>query len=151
MSVKQAAATSVIARNRQTNKQVYYMYELKESNRIHSDRNHDCRRHHRFAGGHSHPSFRNAIETARQRTCGINRKNIDGAKVLWAADKKQPLTATPTDDDLFGKTAHIPHKPDCPAGGAYALNTVEHKCTCNAPVHADYVYSFDSTQQSRNR
>lgn len=83
------------------------------------------------------PNFRNAIEAARQRACGINRKNIDGAKVLWAAEKKQPLTGIPSDDDLFGKTAYIPHKPDCPAGGAYALNAVEEKCTCNLPVHAD--------------
>ena len=83
------------------------------------------------------PNFRNAIEDARRRACGINRKNIDGAKVLWAADKKQPLTGIPNDDDLFGKTAYIPHKPDCPAGGAYALNAVEEKCTCNIPVHTD--------------
>ena len=83
------------------------------------------------------PGFRSSIEAARQRACGINRKNIDGAKMVWATEKKQPLTATPTDDDLFGKTAYIPHKPDCPAGGAYTLNAVEEKCTCNIPLHAD--------------
>ena len=83
------------------------------------------------------PSFRGAIDKARQRTCGINRKSIDGAKMLWAADKRQPLTATPGDDDLFGKSAYIEHKPDCPAGGAYSLNTVEEKCMCNIPVHSD--------------
>jgi prepilin-type N-terminal cleavage/methylation domain-containing protein len=83
------------------------------------------------------PSFRQAIDAARQRTCGINRKNIDGAKVLLAAEKKQPLSAVPTDDDLFGKMAYIAHKPDCPAGGAYALNAVEEKCTCTIPVHGD--------------
>ena len=83
------------------------------------------------------PNIRQALEAARQRTCGINRKNIDGAKVLWAAEKKQPLTAIPTDDDLFGKTAYIAHKPGCPAGGAYALNAVEEKCTCNIPVHGE--------------
>jgi len=83
------------------------------------------------------PNIREAIEATRRRTCGINRKNIDGAKVLWAADKKQPLTAVPTDDDLFGKTSYIQHKPDCPAGGAYALNAVEEKCTCSVAVHGD--------------
>ena len=83
------------------------------------------------------PNFRNVLDATRQRTCGINRKNIDGAKVVWAAEKKQPLTAIPNDDDLFGKMAYIPHKPDCPAGGAYALNAVEEKCTCNVPVHTD--------------
>lgn len=83
------------------------------------------------------PNLKNAIDTARQRTCAINRKNIDGAKVLWATEKKQPLSAVPNDDDLFGKAAYIPHKPDCPAGGAYALNAVEEKCTCSVPRHAD--------------
>lgn len=83
------------------------------------------------------PNLRQAITTARQRACSINRKNIDGAKLLWAAEKKQPLTAIPTDDELFGKTAYITHKPDCPAGGGYALNAVEEKCTCSLPVHTE--------------
>ena len=43
----------------------------------------------------------------------------------------------PTDADLFGKSAYVEHKPDCPAGGAYSLNAVEAKCTCNFPVHVD--------------
>ena len=83
------------------------------------------------------PNFRNVLDATRQRTCGINRKNIDGAKVVWTAEKKQPLTAIPSDDDLFGKMAYIAHKPDCPAGGAYALNAVEEKSTCNIPLHAE--------------
>jgi prepilin-type N-terminal cleavage/methylation domain-containing protein len=83
------------------------------------------------------PNIKNAIETARIRACGINRKNIDGAKMAWAVDRKQPLTATPTDEDLFGKGAYIEHKPGCPAGGAYAINTVEEKCTCNAARHGE--------------
>jgi prepilin-type N-terminal cleavage/methylation domain-containing protein len=83
------------------------------------------------------PNIRQALETARKRTCGINRSNIDGAKLLWAADKKQPLSATPADEDLFGKTAYIAHKPDCPAGGVYSLNAVEQKCTCNIVPHQD--------------
>ncbi len=83
------------------------------------------------------PNLRRSIDTARQRTCGINRKNIDGAKLLWATEKKQPLTATPPDEELFGKGAYIDHKPDCPAGGAYSLNAVAEKCTCNIPVHVD--------------
>src|SRR6185369_10533637 len=83
------------------------------------------------------PSFKHAIEKARERTCGLNRKNIDGAKVLWAAENKQPITAIPSDEDLFRKGAAIAHKPDCPAGGTYALNAVEEKCTCNIPLHVD--------------
>src|SRR5262249_38549044 len=83
------------------------------------------------------PGFQHSIETARQRACGINRRNIDDAKLQWAAENKQPVTATPTDDQLFGKNAYIQHKPDCPARGNYTLNAVEEKCTCSAPRHED--------------
>ncbi len=81
------------------------------------------------------PSFKKAIDAARQRTCSINRKNIDGAKVLWATATKQPFDAVPTDADLFGQGSFIDHKPDCPAGGAYSLNAVEEKCTCSVLTH----------------
>src|SRR6266516_5987351 len=77
------------------------------------------------------PSFRRAIEDARNKACALNRRNIDGAKLQWSVEHKQPLTATPSDDDLFGKDAYIEHKPDCPARGNYALNSVEAKCTCS--------------------
>ena len=83
------------------------------------------------------PNLRNAIEKARQQTCAVNRKNIDAAKLQWALDKKQPTVASPTDADLYGKENYIEHKPDCPAGGAYSLNTVGEKCTCNLVAHAN--------------
>ena len=81
------------------------------------------------------PGFQHAIETSRQRACGLNRRNIDHAKLQWATENKQPITATPSEAQIFGKTAYIEHKPDCPAGGAYALNAVEEKCTCTIVVH----------------
>ena len=81
------------------------------------------------------PNIKSAIDRARMQACAVNRKNIDGVKVQWAADNRRPLTEVPTDADLFGKGAYIDHKPDCPAGGAYALNAVEEKCTCNVPKH----------------
>lgn len=83
------------------------------------------------------PNFRNAIDTARKQTCAINRKNIDGAKWQWALEHHQPSTATPADADLFGPTAYIEHKPDCPSRGDYSLNAVRQKCTCSAGPHAD--------------
>ena len=83
------------------------------------------------------PNLRNAIENARQKACGINRKTIDGAKLQWALEHKQPVNAVPADDDLFGKTRYIEHKPDCPASGTYSLNSVEEKCTCSVAVHAE--------------
>jgi prepilin-type N-terminal cleavage/methylation domain-containing protein len=82
------------------------------------------------------PSIKNAIDTARKRTCAVNQKTIDGAKRLWSLDNRKPGDAVPADNDLFGKTAYIDHKPNCPAGGAYALNAVDEKCTCSVPKHA---------------
>jgi prepilin-type N-terminal cleavage/methylation domain-containing protein len=81
------------------------------------------------------PAIGNSIDKARRTACVLNQQNIDGAKVRWALDKKQPPTATPADADLFGKNSYVEHKPDCPAGGSYALNAVEEKCTCSLPPH----------------
>jgi prepilin-type N-terminal cleavage/methylation domain-containing protein len=83
------------------------------------------------------PGLKASIDRARTQACAVNRKNIDGAKVQWAAEHRRPLTDVPTDADLFGPAAYIEHKPDCPARGTYALNAVEEKCTCNAPRHAN--------------
>ena len=83
------------------------------------------------------PNFQRAIATAQVRTCAINRKNIDGAKLQWAVENHLPHTAVPTDTDLFGENAYIDHKPDCPARGAYSLNSVREKCKCNVGVHAN--------------
>ncbi len=81
------------------------------------------------------PGYRNCVEAARRQTCAVNRNNIDGAKLRWALDHQQPMTAVPADDDLFGENAYIDHKPDCPAHGAYALNEVRQKCTCTVVNH----------------
>jgi prepilin-type N-terminal cleavage/methylation domain-containing protein len=83
------------------------------------------------------PNFKRSIATAQQRACAINRKNIDGAKLLWAAEHRLPPTAVPGDPDLFGEEAYIEHKPDCPAHGIYSLNAVNEKCTCNIARHTD--------------
>ena len=83
------------------------------------------------------PSFRNAIATSKNRVCALNRKNMDGAKLQWAVENHRPPTAIPADADLFGESAYIEHKPDCPAGGAYSLNAVREKCTCSVAPHAN--------------
>ena len=81
------------------------------------------------------PSFKNSIDKTQRQACALNRKNIDGAKLQWCVEHKQPTTATPTDADLFGQTAYLEHKPDCPAGGSYELKAVAEKCTCSMPAH----------------
>ncbi len=82
------------------------------------------------------PNLRTAIETARTRACAMNQKNIDAAKLRWALDHQKALDETPSDTDLFGQTAYLEHKPDCPAGGAYTLNAVAQKCVCSVTKHA---------------
>jgi prepilin-type N-terminal cleavage/methylation domain-containing protein len=81
------------------------------------------------------PGIKRSIEKAREQACSTNRKQIDGVKMQWALENKRPLSDVPADADLFGKNSYIEHKPDCPAGGAYALNAVEDKCTCSIPAH----------------
>ena len=83
------------------------------------------------------PNIRVAVIKAQKQACAVNRKNIDGAKVQWSVEHQEPVTATPTDSDLFGEETYIEHKPDCPAGGAYSLNAVREKCTCSVSVHAN--------------
>jgi prepilin-type N-terminal cleavage/methylation domain-containing protein len=51
------------------------------------------------------PGFQRAIETSRQRACALNRKNIDHAKLQWATENKQSVSAIPADDQLFGQNA----------------------------------------------
>ena len=81
------------------------------------------------------PNFRQAIEKTRERTCSLNRKSIDAAKLRWELETHQPESAVPTDEDLFGANRYIEHKPDCPARGNYALNATHEKCTCTASGH----------------
>ncbi len=83
------------------------------------------------------PSFKHAITVSQQRACALNRKNIEGAKLQWATENREPVTATPTDADLFGENRYIEHKPDCPARGNYSLNSVQEKCTCSYPIHVN--------------
>ena len=83
------------------------------------------------------PGFRGAIETSQKKACALNRKQIDGAKMRWALENKQPPTAEPADSDLFGPASYIDHKPDCPASGTYTLNPVDKPCTCSAPPHTN--------------
>ena len=83
------------------------------------------------------PSLKGASDKACMRTCAMNRKQIDGAKVIWALENRQQPDAVPTDEELFGEGRYIDHKPDCPAGGNYSLNAVREKCNCSVSRHAN--------------
>src|SRR5262245_39448352 len=81
------------------------------------------------------PNFIKAREASQKNACIANLKQMDGAKATWALEQKKVNTDTPTDSDLFGATLYIREKPGCPAGGAYTLNDVQSKPTCNIAGH----------------
>ncbi len=83
------------------------------------------------------PGFRGAIAKTQSRACAANRKNIDGVKMQWALEYKKSGTAVPTESDLFGESAYIERRPDCPGGGTYSFNAVQEKCGCSIATHAN--------------
>lgn len=88
------------------------------------------------------PNLRHAILEVREKTCSVNRKNIDAAKLRWSLARNELPTATPPENELFGVNAYIEHKPYCPAGGAYAINAVQEKCTCSTVSHANKTWEY---------
>lgn len=82
------------------------------------------------------PNILESVEKSRRQTCVINLKNIEGAKVRWAAEHGKLSTETPSADDLFGKGKYIRDQPVCPSGGTYSLNPVEDKPTCSVAGHS---------------
>lgn len=77
------------------------------------------------------PNAVKARALSQKNACIANLKQIEGAKANWALETKQLDSATPGDTDLFGSSAYIKVKPDCPGGGAYSLATVGNRPTCS--------------------
>ena len=77
------------------------------------------------------PNFVKARTASQKNACIANLKQMDGAKATWALEQKKVNTDTPGDTDLFGTTQYVRDKPECPGGGAYALNRVDAKPTCD--------------------
>jgi prepilin-type N-terminal cleavage/methylation domain-containing protein len=67
------------------------------------------------------PNFVKARTNSQKNVCIENLRQIFYAKADWAFEKRQPSTATPVDDDLFGPTRYLKEKPNCPARGTYNL------------------------------
>jgi len=82
------------------------------------------------------PNFVKARTASQKNACIANLKQIDGAKASWALEQKKTTTDTPVDTDLFGATAYIRDKPDCPGGGTYTLDTVANKPSCSLAATA---------------
>ena len=81
------------------------------------------------------PNFIKARTLSQKSACIANLKQIDGAKVSWALENKKGSADTPTATDLYGAAKYIRDEPTCPAGGTYALNTVDSKPTCTVADH----------------
>lgn len=77
------------------------------------------------------PNFIKARQSSQRNACIANLKQIEGAKASWAMENKKQGTDAPVDSDLFGTSAYIRQKPDCPGGGGYGLNTVDLQPTCS--------------------
>ena len=77
------------------------------------------------------PNFVKARSLSQQNACLENIRQMFGAKATWALELKKNLTDTPTDSDLFGVTAYIRTKPECPGGGTYTMNPVDTKPSCS--------------------
>jgi prepilin-type N-terminal cleavage/methylation domain-containing protein len=77
------------------------------------------------------PNFVKARTASQKNACIANLKQIDGAKATWALEQKKTTSDTPQDTDLFGTTAYIRDKPECPGGGSYTLDNVGNRVTCS--------------------
>ena len=90
------------------------------------------------------PNFMKARETSRVKACLTNMTKIQGAKMQWAMDARQPSSATPGAGVLYGPGNYIigdPAGPVCPANGtAYTINNVASNPDCSYvttdPQHA---------------
>ena len=76
----------------------------------------------------------NVTPEARANVCMNNLRQLDAAKQKWALENGRTADAIPTPADL---ARYLPNNalPVCPAGGAYALNAVNAKTTCNVAGH----------------
>ena len=78
------------------------------------------------------PNFVKARTTAQKNACIANLKQIEGAKEQWALENKATQGAA-VDSSNTGVPAYLKNSvlPQCPAGGAYTLQTVGTQATCS--------------------
>src|SRR6185436_11889044 len=81
------------------------------------------------------PNLVKARENTQKNGCIENLKQIDGAKHVWAFEKKKAATDTPVDTDLYGQTLYIRDTPSCPAAGTYTLGNLTVKPACTISGH----------------
>ncbi|MCL5098826.1 MAG: prepilin-type N-terminal cleavage/methylation domain-containing protein [Candidatus Omnitrophica bacterium] len=82
------------------------------------------------------PNFVKARTTAQTNTCIANLKQIQGAIQQWALEEKKPAGAAVALTDISGDATKqlkgvINTDINCPAGGTYAVTTVDTLPTCS--------------------
>ena len=74
-----------------------------------------------------------SLTEAQREECVNNLREIDAAKQQWAIDKSKSLNSIPTVLDLLPYLAD--GFPVCPAGGKYAIHSVQNSPTCSVVGH----------------
>jgi prepilin-type N-terminal cleavage/methylation domain-containing protein len=85
------------------------------------------------------PNFVRARQTSQTNACINNLRQIDGAIQQWALENHKQGTDGVTLANLtgfLGRSASAAINVDitCPAGGAYAVTTVDASPTCDGPA-----------------
>jgi prepilin-type N-terminal cleavage/methylation domain-containing protein len=77
------------------------------------------------------PSFVNAREQSRMRTCVNNLRQVNGAKDQWALEKGKATGDPCVIGDIMPYLRV--HEPKCPVGNtAYAVNSIGISAECNS-------------------
>jgi prepilin-type N-terminal cleavage/methylation domain-containing protein len=84
------------------------------------------------------PNLVKARTLSQKNGCIENLRQIFAAKTSWALEQRHDVGVVPVDTDLFGPTAYIRKKPECPANGTYNLQPVDTKPTCNLATIAGH-------------
>jgi hypothetical protein len=80
------------------------------------------------------PWYAKAVTRFAKSSCIANIRAIEGAKATWALENKKENSDVPKDSELFGETAYIREKPECPRGGIYTVGPVGERPTCSLGV-----------------
>lgn len=74
------------------------------------------------------PAFSQAREMSQENISINQMRLIQAAKDQWALENNQPLSATPTWEDLM---PYLEEKPVCPDGGEYTIGSVGEPVSCS--------------------
>lgn len=92
------------------------------------------------------PNFVKAKQTAQMNACINHLRMIEGAKEMWALQKKRDANELPTESDIIPFLNKEGHMLVCPANGTYSINIMGTPPTCSIPTHR---YPLDPEPASR--